>query len=187
MKEDVLREMSLRKPLTRFEYIRRDPQSQPLATAWDYSALPYQQPTTTFEVIKSRICSLRKPPSILSSLKANIKSMLSASDSGGGKGDIVYSLLLLFWYSAVRVRGVKGKRVFGFLAVAAWSHWAVFTDRSKLVSCLSPSLCLSQCQACQSSISHILWKSRLSCHSYYIYIVSEAQEVWSRPILKLHY
>ncbi len=140
-----------------------------------------------FEVTKSLSC-IRKPPSILYALKASVSCVLSAcvTDNGGGRGDIVYSLLLL-WCSAVIEKRVL---VPGCAAAAAsrcgffdWQKQMSITFISEsLRRCqchltVSSNLCNGSgrnCQACLSSISHTSWKSRLGCHSCLIHTGPEA-------------
>lgn len=131
---------------------------------------------------------MRKPPSILSSLKASIKCMLSASvtDNGGGRRDIVYSLLLL-WCSAVIEKWVLVPSCVGATAsccsIFDWQkQMSIMFISESLKGCqchptVFSNLCNGSkrnCQACLSSISHTSWKSRLGCHSYLIHTRPEA-------------
>lgn len=117
-------------------------------------------------------------------------SLLSASvtDNRGGRGDIVYSVLLL-WCSAVIEKrvlvpscaGTAASRC-GFFDWQKQMNIMFIFESLKRCQChptVSSNLCNRSernCQACPSSISHTLWKSRLGCQSYLIHTRPEA--VW---------
>lgn len=146
-----------------------------------------------FEVTKSLSCSMRKPPSILSSLKASIKNVCTlaavctVTDNGGGRRDIAYSAVALMFSS-------NRKGVFVPDCTGAAASCCGFFDWQKQMSIVFISESLKRCQchptvssnlyngsgrncqACPSSISHTTWKSRLGCHSYLIHTRPKA--VW---------
>lgn len=116
--------------------------------------------------------------------------LLSASvtDNGGARGDIVYSVLLL-WCSALREKrvlvpscvGTAASRC-GFFDWQKQMNIVLISESLKRCQChstVSSNLCNGSGknrQACLSSISHTLLKSRLGCQSYLIHTRPEA--VW---------
>lgn len=115
-------------------------------------------------------------------------SLLSASvtEDGGGRGDIVYYVLLL-WCLAVIEKGVLVPSCAGATASSCdffdWQkQMSIMFISESLKQChchptVSTNLCNGSrrnCQACPSSISHTSGKSRLGCHSYLIHTRPEA-------------